>query len=108
MTDSHSEIMARLMPLYEQAPERFMRFYNAVWLMCHDLPEGARFRIADHCAEKSIPLFRDIVALCIMEDPFAPTGGMLEFEDDGMEWVRRSRSVTPSMKSTPAWSPFNR
>ena len=33
--------MARLMPLYEMAPERFMAFYDAVYLMCVDLPEAA-------------------------------------------------------------------
>lgn len=45
--------MARLMPLYEMAPERFMAFYDAVYLMCVDLPEGCRFRISDRCREKT-------------------------------------------------------
>ena len=54
MSETHSSIMARLMPLYEMAPERFMAFYDAVYLMCVDLPEGCRFRISDrredsHC-----------------------------------------------------------
>ena len=38
MSETHSSIMARLMPLYEMAPERFMAFYDAVYLMCVDLP----------------------------------------------------------------------
>ena len=88
--------MTRLMPLYEQAPERFMKFYNAVWLMCHELPEGGRFRIADRCAEKSIPLFRDIAALCIMDEPGNIHRGSLEFEDD--EWIRRRHFQVPFTK----------
>ena len=52
MGETHSCIMARLMPLYEMAPERFMAFYDAVYLMCVDLPEGCRFRISDRCREK--------------------------------------------------------
>lgn len=53
MSETHSSIMARLMPLYEMAPERFMAFYDAVYLMCVDLPEGCRFRISDRCREKT-------------------------------------------------------
>lgn len=41
MGETHSSIMTRLIPLYEMAPERFMTFYDAVYLMCVDLPEGA-------------------------------------------------------------------
>ena len=54
MSETHSSIMARLMPLYEMAPERFMAFYDAVYLMCVDLPEGCRFRISDRCREKEL------------------------------------------------------
>ena len=39
MSETHSSIMARLMPLYEMAPERFMAFYYAVYLMCFGLAE---------------------------------------------------------------------
>ena len=39
MSDTHEEIIKRLLPLYEKAPKRFMAFYNSVWLLCHDLPE---------------------------------------------------------------------
>ena len=56
MSETHSSIMARLMPLYEMAPERFMAFYDAVYLMCVDLPEGCRFRISDRCREKDLEL----------------------------------------------------
>ena len=108
MTDSYQEIMARILPLYEQAPERFMKFYNTVYLMCHDLPEGGRFRISDRCAEKSIPLFRDIVALCIMDEPYDIYRGSLEFEDEAMEWVRRGFGMGNNRKQSSAWSPFKR
>ena len=66
MSETHSSIMARLMPLYEMAPERFMAFYDAVYLMCVDLPEGCRFRISDRCREKDLELFRDIVKTLIV------------------------------------------
>jgi hypothetical protein len=69
MSETHSSIMARLMPLYEMAPERFMAFYDAVYLMCVDLPEGCRFRISDRCREKDLELFRDIVKTLIAEQP---------------------------------------
>ena len=42
MSETHSSIMARLMPLYEMAPERFMAFYDAVYLMCVDDMEYVR------------------------------------------------------------------
>ena len=40
MNETYSNIIARLVPLYDMAPQRFMAFYNAVYLMCIDLPEG--------------------------------------------------------------------
>lgn len=103
MTDSYNDIIARLMPLYEKAPERFMKFYDAVYLMCHELPEGSRFRIADRCAEKSVPLFRDLVALCIMDEPYDAYRGMLELSED-REWVRRGIGINPRRKPS-AWAP---
>ena len=78
MSETHSSIMARLMPLYEMAPERFMAFYDAVYLMCVDLPEGCRFRISDRCREKDLELFRDIVKTLIAEQPYDKYAGQLE------------------------------
>ena len=75
MSETHSSIMARLMPLYEMAPERFMAFYDAVYLMCVDLPEGCRFRISDRCREKDLELFRDIVKTLIAEQPYDKYAG---------------------------------
>lgn len=97
-SDTHSEIMARLLPLYEQAPQRFMKFYDAVYLMCMELPEGTRFRISDRCALKDVNLFQDIAALCIIEQTYDVRKGLLEFSDD-MEWVIRTTGFRNSMKS---------
>lgn len=96
-SDTHSEIMARLLPLYERAPERFIKFFDAVYLMCAELPEGTRFRISDRCAAKSMDLFRDIAALCIIEQPFNVSVGQLEFSDD-MEWIIRKTGFRSSLK----------
>lgn len=96
-SDTHSEIMARLLPLYEQAPQRFLKFYDAVYLMCSELPEGARFRISDRCAPKSVDLFKDIAALCIIEQPFDIHVGQLEFSDD-MEFIIRTTGFRSSLK----------
>ena len=49
--------------------------------------------IAQACEMKHI---RDIAALCIMDEPFDIHKGMLEFEDDEMEWVRRGRGIVNS------------
>lgn len=87
MGETHSSIMARLMPLYEMTPERFMAFYDAVYLMCVDLPEGCQFRISDRCREKDLELFRDIVKTFIAEQPYDKYAGQLELSDD-MEYVR--------------------
>ncbi len=96
-SDTHSEIMARLQPLYDQAPERFLEFYHAVYLMCLELPEGARFRISDRCSAKSVALFRDIASLCIMEQPFDVSVGSLELSDD-MECIKRTIGFRSSEK----------
>ncbi len=95
MNDTHPDIMARLMPLYEMAPERFMAFYDAVYLMCVDLPEGCRFRISDRCQEKDLKLFQDIVKTFIAEQPYDVHTGQLELSDD-MEYVRRTTGFKPS------------
>lgn len=104
MTDTYQEIMSRLMALYEKAPERFLRFYDAVWLMCHELPEGQQFRIADRCSSKSIPLFRDIVSICIMEEPWDDYKGILQLSDD-QEYVCRSIGMRPPRPAPPDRSP---
>lgn len=104
MTDTYGEIMTRLLALHEKAPDRFMRFYNAVWQMCDDLPNGQQFRIADRCAEKAIALFRDIVSIYIMEQPWDKYKGLLQLSDD-MEWVRRSIGMRPPRPAPPVWNP---
>lgn len=95
MTDTHEEIIQRLIPLQEKSHNRFMAFYHEVCALCHDLPEGQSFRISDKCNDKSKNLFRDIVALCIMEEPYDISKGELELSDDG-EFVRRTVGFRPS------------
>lgn len=82
MSDTHEEIVNRLMVLYKKAPSRFMAFYNAVWLMCYELPEGQSFRISDRCSERSKDTFIDIVTLCIIEEPYNIERGELYLADD--------------------------
>ena len=96
MSETHSSIMARLMPLYEMAPERFMAFYDAVYLMCINLPEGEQFRISDRCQEKDLKLFQDIVKTFIAEQPYDVHTGQLELSDD-MEYVRRTTGFRASV-----------
>ncbi|RGT30756.1 hypothetical protein [Bacteroides clarus] len=95
MNEAYSNIIARLVPLYDMAPQRFMAFYNAVYLMCIDLPEGYRFRISDRCQGKDLALFRDIVKTLIAEQPYNKYMGQLELSDD-MEYVRRTTGFKPS------------
>ena len=97
MTDTHEEIIRRLLPLQEKNHSRFMAFYNQVCALCEELPEGQSFRISDKCNEKSKSLFRDIVALCIMEEPYDISKGELELSDDG-ETVRRTIGFKSSKK----------
>lgn len=95
MSDTHEEIIKRLMPLYEQAPARFMAFYNAVWLMCYELPEGQSFRISDRCSERRRNTFLDIVTLCIIEEPYDIERGELYLSEDS-ERVCRGIGFRPS------------
>lgn len=95
MTDTYEEIIHRLLPLQEKNHNRFMAFYYKVCELCKELPEGQSFRISDKCNEKSKDLFRDIVALCIMEEPYDISKGELELSDDG-ESVRRTVGFIPS------------
>lgn len=104
MTDTYQEIINRLLALREKAPERFMHFYYAVWQMCDELPDGQQFRIADRCATKSIPLFRDIVSIYIIEQPWDKYKGLLELSDD-MEYVKRGVGLRPPRPAPPVWNP---
>lgn len=103
MTDTYEEITIRLLDLREKAPERFMRFYYAVWQMCDELPDGQQFRIADRCAQRAIPIFRDIVSIYIMEQPWDKYKGLLEFSDD-LETVRRGICMRPPRQASPVWN----
>lgn len=81
-------------PIYEKDPERFMRFYNAVYLLLHSLPEGGTLSIADHCKPSSYGLFVKCACLCIMEEHlYIDTGAVLEFSDDFAEIHRCTRFI---------------
>lgn len=83
--------IAELIPVYEENPQRFMRFYNAVYLLLCNIPEGGLLRIADHCKPPSYGLFVQCACLCIMEEcnRCGITDALLEFSDDYTE-IRRS------------------
>lgn len=81
---------AELLPIYEENPQRFMRFYNAVYLLLCSIPEGGLLRIADHCKPSSYGLFVQCACLCMMEEynRSGITDALLEFSDDYVE-IRR-------------------
>ncbi len=91
--------MNKLLPLYEADRERFMRFYNAVYLMLSALAPGQSLRIADHCSKNDISLFRLVAELVILEElnreDLDMCFGFLEPSED---WtlVRRMRDFSPS------------
>lgn len=65
--ESRKVIMEELLMLHEQYPERFMQFYNSIYMLIHDLPEGKSLLIADHCKPKSIELFKKISSILIAD-----------------------------------------
>ncbi len=99
MAHTHTELMNKLLPLYEADRERFMRFYNAVYLMLSALAPGQSLRIADHCSKNDISLFRLVAELVILEElnreDLDMCFGFLEPSED---WtlVRRMRDFSPS------------
>lgn len=83
--------VSEVLPLYEENPERFMRFYNAVYLLLCDIPEGEVLSIAAHCKPTSYALFVKCACLCMMEEQQQRevNDAFLEFNDDYTE-IRRS------------------
>jgi len=96
MTKSHSELMKELIPLYQEDPQRFMRFYNAVYLLLDKLPEGSILRISDHVRPTSYHLFATIASLLVIEENCRKGvfDDYLEFSDDYSE-IRRTRKYPP-------------
>lgn len=84
-------IKEELLPLYNANPERFKRFYNAVYLLLSNIPEGGSIRVSEHCNPSSYSLFIKIACLCIREERLYKdvTDALLEFSDDYSE-IKRS------------------
>lgn len=104
-TDSYDVIMDRVRPLYEQYPKRFMKFYNAVYLMLDEMPVGSVIKLQERCKPNSLPLLRDLVALFIMEQSDDPLASRWEFMDD-YDTVRRTVDCHPmAPRPLPRWNP---
>lgn len=84
MAPTHKEILKEIMPLYQQNPERFMRFYHAVNNIIATIPEGQSIRIDEHCNPSSRDLFIKIASLWIIGETIWKTvyDDFLEFSDD--------------------------
>lgn len=97
MAPSYSDLIKDLLPLYRQEPERFMRFYNAIYLKLLNIPEGGVLRIVDHCSQKAMGTFIKIASLFIIEDLCRKevTDDFLEFSDDHTT-IRRCHKFIPS------------
>lgn len=88
--------MKELMPLYQKDPQRFMRFYNAVYLLLDKLSAGSVLRISEHVRPTSYHLFVTIASLLIIEENRRKGAfdDYLEFSDDFSE-IRRTRKYPP-------------
>lgn len=97
MVPSYSDLIKDLLPLYRQEPERFMRFYNSVYLKLLNIPEGGVLRLVDHCSQKAMGTFIKIASLFIIEDlcQKEATDDFLEFSDD-RTIIRRCCKFVPS------------
>lgn len=83
--------ISEVLPLYEENPGRFMRFYNTIYLLLCNIPPLGSIRVADHCQPASYSIFVKCVCLCILEERHQSEeiDRMLEFSDDYTE-IRRS------------------
>lgn len=97
MIPSYSDLIKDLLPLYQQEPERFMRFYNSVYLKLLNIPEGGVLRLIDHCSQRAMNTFIKIASLLIIEELCRKevTDDFLEFSDDRTT-IRRCRKFIPS------------
>jgi hypothetical protein len=97
MALTHSELMAELMPMYQQEPSRFMQFYDKVYMLLLGIPEGGVLRIRDHFRERALDMFMKVASLLIIEEinKKAATDDLLEFSDD-YTTIRRMHKFIPS------------
>lgn len=91
-TPTYKELIDELLPLYEAQHDRFMRFYNAVWLMLYNLPEGATLDITERCNEADRDLFFKVASLIMMSDM---PGREYYFVDDAQTIIRRGYVFVP-------------
>ena len=93
MARSYQGILRKVKPLYEQHPERFMRFYNQVFLILSEIPEGGAVLISEKCTERSRELFEDVAEMCIIEERahHNPGDSWLDFSED-RKWIIRNVS----------------
>lgn len=91
-----TSIKEELLPIYDENPERFKLFFDAVYLLLHSIPESGSIRIADHCKPSSCSLFVKIACLCIREERLYKevTDALLEFSDDYTEIRRSGKFIT--------------
>lgn len=84
MEQTYKEILEKVLPLYRQDPERFMRFYHAVNNILASIPEGESIRIDEHCKPSSRNLFIEIASIYIIEETIRKSAldGYLEFLDN--------------------------
>lgn len=102
MAYSKAELMEKLMPLYEENPERFMRFYNAVFLKLTELPPGRSLRIAAHCRPEDIDIFVLVANLVIIEE-LGRKDVLSDYLEPSDDWtmIRRCPGFIPSGRLHP-------
>lgn len=92
--------VSEVLPLYKEDPERFMRFYNAVYLLLCSIPEGGVLHIAEHCKPASCGLFVKCACLCMMEEQQQRevNDALLEFNGEYTEIRRCAKFVKPIIR----------
>lgn len=89
---TYKELIAELMPIYDADRARFMRFYDAVWLMLYNMAEGDKLVIADRCREADRQLFFKVACLIMISDM---RGREYYFYDEEKTIIQRGRVFVP-------------
>lgn len=92
-TPTYRQLIDELLPLYEAQHDRFMRFYDAVWLMLYNMPEGTTLNIAERCKPADRDLFFKVACLIMMSDM---PGREYYFVDDAYTIIRRGYVYAPN------------
>lgn len=91
-----SELMKRLLKLYQEDPERFTSFESKVWVMLLNMPEESYLKLSERCKPDTLPILRDVVMLFMLDQPWDPGGSYWEFVDEG-DTIRRSSTCYQSV-----------